>query len=269
MTHTANLGMYDAPWLQHANDALWAAVHARLATAGYADLPITLDRARPLAEIWRDSGLVLGQTCGYPLVTAFSEVLTVIGAPVYKLPGCEGGRHCSFIIVAKDTPFTTLAELKGHRAAMNNPDSNTGMNLLRHAVAPLARDGRFFDEVVETGGHLASLANVQRGAADVAAIDCVTFGLAQQHRPDLTAGVRVLTPTASGPALPFVTRAGASPEEVALLRATLNAVLNEATPDSPVGALCLRQVVPATLEDYAILLRYQAEAIAAGYPALA
>ena len=265
----ANLGMYDPPWLHAANDALWAAVRARLAARGYAGVPDTLDRARPLDAIWHDPRLLLGQTCGYPLMTQLGEAVTVVGVPVYDLPGCEGTRHCSFIVVAEDTPFTTLEDLRGSRVAMNGPHSNSGMNLLRHAIAPLSRDGRFFGAVVETGGHLLSMASVQRRETEVAAIDCVTFGLAARHRPELTSGLRILARTASGPALPFITRGGASADEVEALRQALDEAVAETASDPLIGGLALRQVAPASLADYGVLLRYEAEAAAAGYPALA
>lgn len=265
----ANLGMYDPPWLHEATDALWACLRDALAARGWRDVPSALDRTRPLGAIWRDPALLVGQTCGYPLMTQLGDAVTVIGAPVYDLPGCEGPRHCSVIVVRGEAPFATLADLRGARAAMNGPDSNSGMNLFRHAIAPLARDGRFFGAVVETGGHLLSMASVRRGETDVAAIDCVTFGLAARHRPELTTGLRILARTASGPALPFITRGGAGTDEVDALRAALNAALLAEETDPRVAGLGLTRVEPAGPADYQVLLDYEADAIAAGYPALA
>jgi ABC-type phosphate/phosphonate transport system substrate-binding protein len=265
----ANLGMYDPLWLQAANDALWAAMRTRLGVRGYSDVSDALDRARPLAAIWHDPRLLVGQTCGYPLMTQLGEAVTVIGTPVYDVPGCDGTRHCSFVIVAEGAPFKGLDDLRGCRVALNDDHSNTGMNLLRHAVGPLARGGRFFGAVVETGGHLRSMESVRRGETAVAAIDCVTFGLAARHRPDLTSGLRILARTAQGPALPFVTHGGAGPAEVDVLRQAFNEALAEAAHQPLIADLALRRVEPAERADYAVLLRYEAEAVAAGYPTLA
>ncbi|MDF2997113.1 MAG: phosphate/phosphonate transporter substrate-binding protein [Xanthobacteraceae bacterium] len=265
----ANLGMYDPLWLQSANDALWTAMRTRLAVHGYSGMSDALDRARPLAEIWHDPRLLVGQTCGYPLMTHLGEAVTLIGTPVYDLPGCDGTSHCSFVIVPEGARFKDLDDLRGCRLALNDDHSNTGMNLLRHAVAPLARDGRFFGAVVETGGHLHSMESVRRGETAVAAVDCVTFGLAARHRPDLTSGLRILARTASGPALPFVTHGGASAEEVDVLRQALNEAIAEAEQEPLIGDLALRRVEPAGRADYAVLLRYEAEGVAAGYPTLA
>ena len=268
MSRIASLAMYDMPWLEWANDALWAAIGRRLRASGIETVPARLERQRALMDVWRDPDLLLAQTCGYPLMTALGGQVTPIAAPVYAWPGCSGARHCSLIVVAKGAPFQTLADLRCSRVAMNGADSNSGMNLLRHAVAGLAEDGRFFGAVTVTGSHLASLDHVARGAAEVAAIDCVTFGLAARHRPALVAGLRVIGETATSPALPFVTRAGASADEVAVLRDALAGAIADPAAAEAVAALGLMGVEPIATADYAVVLDYEREAVAAGYPTL-
>lgn len=265
----ASFGMYDMPFLAAANDALWSAMARRLRAAGSADVPDRLDRERPLRTIWRDPGLLLGQTCGWPLVTELGEAVTVVGAPVFDLPGCEGATHRSLIVVASACNAASLEDLRGARVAINGPDSNTGMNLLRAAVAPLAHGAPFFSKVVVTGAHLASIAAVARGTADVAAIDCVTFGLAARHQPALVRAVKAIGATPPGPALPFITRAGASAEEVALLRAALASALTDPEAADAVAALRLTAIVPASAADYAVLTAYARDAAAASYAELA
>ncbi|MCB8836441.1 phosphate/phosphite/phosphonate ABC transporter substrate-binding protein [Aurantimonas sp. VKM B-3413] len=256
------------PWLGWANDALWTGIARRLSDGEMPDVPSALDRTRPLLEIWRDPALLLAQTCGYPLTTALQGVVEPVAAPAYAWPGCEGATHCSVIVVAAGSAYDALEELRGSRVAMNGRDSNSGMNLLRLTVAPLARDGRFFGDVIETGSHLSSLDHVSRGEADVAAIDCVTFALVRQHRPDLVAGVRALAETARSPALPFVTRAGAPASKSAALRHALAVAIADPELAQAVTALGLTGVEPVTVEDYAVVLRYEREAAAAGYPNL-
>ena len=268
MTRIASLGMYDMPWLHAANDALWAGVASRLRAAGMEDVPEALDRTRPLPDIWRDPALLFAQTCGYPLMTVLAGIVEPVAAPAFAFPGCEGATHCSVIVVAAGSPHEALAELRGRRAAMNGRDSNSGMNLLRHAVAPFSENGRFFGEVIETGSHLASLDHVARGQANVAAIDCVTFGLVRHHRPELVVGVRVIARTANSPSLPFVTRAGASAEEIAALRGALAAAIADPDLAEAVTALGLTGVEPVRSQDYAVALGYEREAGDAGYPVL-
>jgi ABC-type phosphate/phosphonate transport system substrate-binding protein len=145
----------------------------------------------------------------------------LVATPVYRHPGCEGVLNGSFVIVRADAAALSVAELRGQVAAINDRGSNSGMNLLRHTVAPHALEGRFFGQVVESGSHRASIAMVARGEADVAAVDCVTFGNLARFAPELVAGVRVLAETAKTPGLPLITRTGASDAEVALLRSAL------------------------------------------------
>ena len=96
-TPIAILPMYDFPWTAVANDALWAAISARLAEAGLR-APLGLTRDGDLATLWRDSSLVFGQTCGYPYVTGLKDTVTLIATPEYGFAGCEGASHRSFII---------------------------------------------------------------------------------------------------------------------------------------------------------------------------
>jgi hypothetical protein len=64
ISRVASLGMYDAPHLPSANDALWTAITGHLCAAGVANLPKDLDRSRPLEAIWADQSLLLASICG-------------------------------------------------------------------------------------------------------------------------------------------------------------------------------------------------------------
>src|SRR5581483_11681745 len=101
----------------------------------------------------------------------------LIATPVYDFPGCEGASYCSFIIASKRDPRRALADFAGARAAVNGRDSHSGMNAFRAKIAPMAQGKPFFGEALVTGSHQASLTAVSGGAADIAAIDCVSFAL--------------------------------------------------------------------------------------------
>jgi hypothetical protein len=262
----ASLGMYDPPWLHGANDALWSVLARHLRDNGFAAIPERLDRDRPLPAIWADPDLVLAQTCCYPLATTLAGAVTPVAAPVYAWPGCRGATHRSFLVVPEASPFQNLSDLRGRRLAVNGFDSNTGMNLLRAAVAPLAGGSAFFGSVTVTGAHLSSMSAVARGEADLAAVDCVTFGLAARHRPDLAAGLRVIGETEPSPALPFVTRREASAEAVA---AALRAALADARAAEACTRLGLTGVEPLPADACAQVVARERDAVAAGYPRLA
>jgi len=203
---TASLAMYDLAGLQAANDALWSATGKALEDRGVVGAPPALLRGKPLDAVWSDPDLLLGQTCGYPLTDLIANhQVRLVATPRYQAPGCDGPYHRSAVVVRADSRAMTLADLFGGRCALNDHKSNSGMNLLRFEVAPLAREGRFFGEVVITGSHQRSAEQIAEGRSDVAAIDCVTWAHLQQLRPDLTRRLRVLTWTVRSPGLPLIT----------------------------------------------------------------
>ncbi|RJF94923.1 hypothetical protein D3874_00775 [Oleomonas cavernae] len=263
----ASLGMYDQPWLQQANDAIWAVLARQLRLLGVA-APGRLERTRTLGEIWLDPDLLLGQTCGYPLVTFLAGRVRMVATPCYDTPYTDGPDYRSVIVVRADGGPISLAGLRGARAAVNEATSNSGMNFLRAVVAPLARRGRFFSTVRYTGAHIASMAAVAAGEADVAAIDGVTFTLTARHRPDLVAGLRILTQSPSVPGLPLVTRPDAPDDLVATLRAALDGVIAEPTLAPARAALGLVGFAQVPPERYQAILDLEAEAARLGYPIL-
>ena len=267
------LGMYDPPYLATQQDALWAALRRALLREGIdalaGPLPARLNRARAIGDALLDPQLLIGHTCGYPLRTRFAGRLRVVATPTYATPYTVGGWHRSAIVVRAGETATSLAELRGRVVAVNGFDSNSGMNLLRARLAPLAGGRPFFAGIVETGAHLASLAAVTDGRADVAAIDGVTFTLAARHAPNLVAGVRVIDVTPASPGLPLVTRADAAPDLVATLRRGLARLIEDEEAAAARDAFGLTgfAVLPEAVYDR--VLELEQAAVAAGYPELA
>ncbi len=223
----AALPMYDLPELRAATDALWSAIAERLAGRGV-KTPDALTRGPSLDALWTDPRLLLAQTCGYPLVTSLKGRVTLVGTPCYRAEGCDGASYRSAIVVRASEPACTLADARGRRCAMNDAASNSGMNLLRHAIMPFAAGGaRFFGEIVWTGAHAASLRAVLDDRADVAAVDCVTWAQLRRVRPEATAGLRVLGWTASTPGLPLITSARTDAHTIDALRSALDGVARD------------------------------------------
>jgi ABC-type phosphate/phosphonate transport system substrate-binding protein len=220
-----------------------------------------------LLALWNHPELLLAQTCGYPWVTQLKGQVKLVAAPRYRLPGCEGATHCSVILVPNSSKAITLADLRDKRVALNGHDSNSGMNLLRQAIAPHSEDGRFFGEVIESGSHINSMVMLQQDRADVAAIDSVTFGYLQRDLPAQTAGLRVLQRTHQSPALPFITAKTRSDEDIQRIRESLSQLLLEREDLRKVLAIDgLDLVNDAT---YSPLLKWEQEAIDLRYPTIA
>jgi len=266
----ASLAMYTAPTpIAVANDALWAYVRDRLRQSGMDGVPDSLDRDVVYDQAWLRPDLLLAQTCGFPFVKKLRGRVRLLATPVYGFPGCDGPLNRSKIIVAKDSPARTLDDLRGLTAAINEPGSNSGSNLFRAAIAPLATNGRFFASVVETGGHVASIDAVASGKADVAAIDCVTFGNIGRFDPGRLAGLRVLAETPEGPGLPFITSSATTDEELALMHRILDEVAAAPSLADVRDVLSLRRFEVLSEDAYQRLADLEQQAVALGYPAVA
>ena len=269
MRRVASLGMYDAPALQCANDALWSAIADRLRVAGIEGVPDRLDRARPLENIWADPGLLLAQTCGYPLATTWRDRLRYVATPRYTAPGCEGASHRGRIVIRRDDPAGALAMLRGRRVAVNDLSSNTGMNLLRAAVTPLAIEGRFFGSVIETGSHFASARAVASGAADVAAIDGITFAHLERAEPALAYQLRTLAWSAASPGLPLVTSAATTDEQLRLIRRAIREAVRDPANTIALETLLIDGVEVLRGRRYDVLKTIEQRSVRRGYPQLA
>jgi ABC-type phosphate/phosphonate transport system substrate-binding protein len=251
----AALPMYDLPEVAAATDALWAGLARRLREAGVAAVPDRLERGGDPRQAWRSPDLLFAQTCGFPLMHEFDGRLTLIATPRYAVPGCEGPTYRSRIVVRAGDPRTSFAEFAGSVAAINAEDSHSGFNILRWRVAQEGQ-GPFFGKVERTGAHVASVAAVQQGRADLAAIDCVTFALLERHRPRALDGVRVLEDTPSAPALPFVTAAGIDRGELRILRRALADALADPELAAAREAILLAGIEELPLARYRIIRDY-------------
>ncbi|WP_380779587.1 phosphate/phosphite/phosphonate ABC transporter substrate-binding protein [Sphingomonas sp. R86520] len=264
----ASLGMYDHPAQHAANDQLWAAVARTLRGCGVTNVPDRLDRTRDVDAIWHDPGLLFGQACGYPLVVDGTLALQVLGFPVYDTGGSDTQAHGSVLIARTDDERASIRDFRGGVAAVNDRRSNTGMNLFRAAIAPVAGQGPFFADVVDTGSHRASLEAIASGAADLAAIDRVTYAAVARFEPDLAAGVRIVAYSLPSPTLPFVTAAGTDTETVAALHVALGQIFADPNLADARDTLFLTGMTTATPTSLSPTSRLEADAIRAGYPQL-
>ena len=262
----ASLPMYDLPELRAATDDWWSGLARAFARAGIDEVPAALSRGGKMDATWRRADLLFSQTCGYPLTHGLAGVLVPVATPAYDAPGCDGARYASCIVVRADDPAEDLAALAGRRCAINSRASQSGYNALRHAVAPLSRRGRFFSEVVTTGGHAASLAAVAEARAEVAAVDCVTYALLARHRASAVAGLRLLSWTEAAPGLPYVTRASARGDLLRRLRDGLFEALAEPALGAARDELFLKGAEVLALAAYARIGAMESEATRAGYP---
>lgn len=250
----AELLMYVAPQRVREAQQQWLTRVLEILSATRLDA-----QALDLKELWLSPQLLMTQTCGYPLMKILRGQVQVVGRPVYQLPHSSGGNHCSLIVARADDPRQRLEDFRGSHGLLNAQDSNSGMNLFRHTLAPLQRDGQFFAQVSLTGGHRNSLVAIKAGEGDLAAIDSVTFDYLARDHSEEVAGVKVIARTASGPCLPYITRIGADAQAI-------REAMNQALKDLPevAAVLAITEVLPASEADYQVLLQYERAAMHMG-----
>jgi ABC-type phosphate/phosphonate transport system substrate-binding protein len=249
----AELPMYVAPQAIRAANEQWLALILQLLAVER----LPADRL-PLPELWRAPRLLLAQTCGWPLMTSLRGQVRLIGRPSYHLPDSHGGWHCSLLLARADDPRPALADFYGSRGLINGGDSNSGMNLLRHSIAPWQRDGRFFASLQVSGGHRESLRWLREGRADLAAVDSVTYAYLARDAAEEVAGLRVVARSAPSPTLPYIGALALTGEEVETVRAAMNQSLRQLPEVARV--LGIDEVLGCQEDDYAVVLAYQREA---------
>jgi ABC-type phosphate/phosphonate transport system substrate-binding protein len=271
----SSLPMYDFVELRAAHDAFWGVLARRLAAAGIPGVPRTLSRDLEIRGLWRAPSLLFGQGCEFPLAKSFADHVRLVATPMYSAAGCEGARYRSAIVVRAGAranelraAFATLVDFRGQRCVINEPDSNSGMNLLRAAVAPLADGGRFFGSLVVSDSHLRSVEMVASGEADIASVDCVSFAHFRRLYPSVSGKLRVLGWTPSSPSLPFITSRSTSDATVHALRSALADAFADDALASARDELLLSGVDLEPKEGFVEVLALERGAVDAGYPTI-
>jgi len=230
MTRVAALQMYLTPALQAATDGWWQGVAMHMTANGVGDVPTHLISPDDIHSVWHRDDLLLAQTCGAPLIRELGDQVQVIGTPAYDAPLSDGIHYRSAIIVGRNHPAKSLHDLAGGRVAINSRDSYSGYFALKAALLDIATPGdAYFGNFIISGAHRDSIRMVSEGTADVAAIDGVTFALAERDTPELTEKVRILETTPAMPGLPYITSAKTTDDELAAMRQALADAFSDPT----------------------------------------
>ena len=264
MSRPVSIAMYDVGGL--ATAMLWDGLRAHLAEQDIGDLPDDLTLPDDYESHWLDPDLLLAQTCGYPLRAKLNGRVRYLGTPVYDVPGTDGAYYSSALVVRANDPAEELADLRGRRAAYNSLHSQSGYNAFRDVVAPLARDGRFFGDVIATGGHAASINFVITDKADIAAIDAVSLALTPE---EIRRQIKIIGWSNAVPGLPFITAPSSSDDDVKRVNRAITHALADPMLHGPRAYLKLAgyEILPESAYD--TVLTMERRAADAGYPLLA
>ena len=214
------LPMYDEGRASAANDALWR-IWAQVLGARGLCVPKSLDRSRGVDLIWKDPALLMAQTCSLPYVGFLEGSVRIFAVPQYSVSGCGEATYRSVILVQGNLPGEDLSEFAGATVAVNGPHSQSGHTTLMMELERRGLPIPFFDRALISGSHSASIRLLAEGAADIAAIDCVSFAHFQRDGGPDVARVRVIGQTPAAPAPPYITSCSREPSIDAILYESL------------------------------------------------
>ncbi len=150
----------------------------------------------------------VGWICGYPYV----QQTAVPNPPIelLALPVMAGVRYqnrpiyFSDVVVRRDSPYATFADLRGAAWAYNEVGSQSGYHITRYKLAQIGQIGTFFGQTVASGAHLRSLEMVLSGGVDASAIDSTVLAMAMREDPALTNQIRIIEALGPSPIPPWV-----------------------------------------------------------------
>jgi phosphonate transport system substrate-binding protein len=121
------------------------------------------------------------------------EPIEPLAAPLLH-GGRYGGRPIYFsdVIVRRDSPFHSFADLRGCSWAYNEPYSQSGPGITCHRLVEMRESRDFFGRVIQAGWHEKSIRLVHQGKVDASAIDSHVLTLMLHDHPELADGLRVI-----------------------------------------------------------------------------
>ncbi len=134
--------------------------------------------------------------CGLPYVRLaqhWPDLTPPLAAPVLQGESYQGRPiYFSDVIVRRDSPFTSFADLRGQRWAFNVDGSQSGYGITRHTLLLMGETQGYFSEVVAAGWHEVAIRMVAAGKVDASAIDAQTLAIELANRPNIAERLRVI-----------------------------------------------------------------------------
>ncbi len=114
----------------------------------------------------------------------------------------------SILIVRNDSPYKTIASLRGKKVALVDPDSTSGALIPRHVFAQQIGVSleKYFSQVVYSGAHDQSLLNVANSRVDAAFISSTNLAIQVESGKSKGEDFRTLWSSQAIPRNPFVLR---------------------------------------------------------------
>jgi ABC-type phosphate/phosphonate transport system substrate-binding protein len=266
MPYVANARMYS---VNPAAASAWRELFGWLARESGVDLRV-IDHAfpSPLAELWSRPDLACAFMCGFPYALAAQKPRPV-AAPI-PVKALVPGRavYATRLVVRANSKFRSIEDTFGCRLGYTVEDSHSGYNALRHYLLAYRRQHgeKLYRESI---GPLFTPRRVIEallaGGIDIGPLDSYALDLMMHHEPDLARQIRIVATTEVAP-IPFLVAASGCPDDVvSALQAGLATFGDASECDELRDRLCLEAFAPVNTDDYGLMMRWDAEARAAGY----
>jgi ABC-type phosphate/phosphonate transport system substrate-binding protein len=267
MSYVANARMYS---VNPEAAAAWKELFGWLARESGVDLEI-LDHAfpLPLADLWSRADLGCAFMCGFPFMLATDRPRPVAAPIPANAPITGRPVYATCLVVCAKSDFHTIEDTFGGRVGYTVADSHSGYNALRHHLLPYYRQ-RGTKLYRERVGPLTTPRRVidalLAGDIDIGPLDGYALELMRYYQPELGSKIRVVATTDPAP-IPFLVASSSCPDDVvSRLQAALATFADAPACSGLRERLRLEAFVPVVLEDYSLVLRWDSEARAAGYP---
>ena len=195
-----------------------------------------------------------GFICGLPYVQLTRQVpapVELLAAPVLRGDRYAGRPiYFSDVIVRRDSPVRTFADLRGRSWAYNDPDSHSGYNLTRHYLVKMGETHGFFGRVIEAGYHQRAIRMVAAGEVDAAAIDSQVLAIELRDHSDLTEELRVIGTLGPSTIQPVVAARHLPVDVKAALRPVLLRLGDDRSARIELAGGFIDRFVPVTDADY-------------------
>ena len=161
--------------------------------AGKADRRAVFSQRRTYAEInqmMQDREIDVAFVCSGPYTQGHKDFgMEILAAPVVH------GRqvYYSYILAHRDSDIQTFSDLKGHRFAFTDPNSNTGFIVPNYMLTLKDETAKsFFAETFFTYSHDNSIKAVAEGLADGAAVDSLIWEFMDTVAPRDTSRTKIV-----------------------------------------------------------------------------
>lgn len=253
--------------------AAWQRLLDWLATAARVELA-AIDQGGPttLDELWARADMGCVFMCGYPWALRRDRP-ALLAAPVPSPPR-YGDRpaYVTDFIVRADGPHRALEDTFGGVIAYSSEHSHSGYNAPRHHLLKhVSRERPALYRAV-LGPYVRQrplLDLVEKGEADVAAVDGYALDLLRRHDPAVAALVRVVETTAPAPSPPLVASSGIDADTRERLTRTLVTAHHVTEARPLLDDVLLARFDRVTPADFEVFLERDRAARDAGYPKLA